>query len=138
MNARTIILLALWLTLTTLFVWTATWPDPYFEGLPADLEGRSYPWEYPVGFAVVGALSLVALRPWRGRHSFSGAAVSFCLFATAAVLLGMTALHSVPAHGYLLLASVLLSQAALFYCGYAFAVRTRGVDVRGDTTRHPT
>ena len=123
MNRRIKFIIALWVSATILLAWSATIQNPYSAPL-LEMKGiREYYWQYPVWFAVLGMISIAAIRPWNSRHSFVGGVIAFVLFTSTAILLFFVNMHSPPAHFYLFCVCLVMSQTSLFYSGYALARR---------------
>lgn len=123
MRARAKFLLVLWIALVAIVAWAATLPDTYYSGLPEKFVDDSYLWEYPVLFAVLCAIIIFAIRPWRPEPGLTGAIVAFIISVAAYVFLAMSMMHAPPVHGYVFILLFLVSQGLLFYCGFAFSLR---------------
>lgn len=130
LNRRTFILMILWATATLLIAWSASLqPKLPYETFGVERSDLPYYWRYPSAVACCGVLLVALLRPWRFEHSVTGSAAAFVLLAAAVVYLAITSItanYRPPVHRHTTLLALVLSQIALFYCGYAFAWRKRG------------
>lgn len=128
-NRQTSVLVFVWATATGLIAWSASiQPDLPYEEFGVERSELPYYWYYPSAVACCGALLIALLRPWRGEHSVVRSAAAFVILCVAVLYLAitsMTTVHKPPVHGHTSLLALVLSQIALFYCGYTFACQGR-------------
>jgi len=134
MNQKTKVMIALWIIPTIILAWSATIPNPYIAPFNEMRDVTEYYWQYPAFFCVVGAIAFLVNRPWKDTHSYVGAGISFAIFLSLAIFMEFTAMHIPMAHAVFLLASLILSQMSLFYCGFAFSKRGDKKKARANAT----